>query len=192
MTRSPSPVVAASLAVLAGCAGAPSERISVHVPRPAEQAMRPYVALPKAPIVVRPMETECRPFDPTAEKREVRASFGFQARACLGLPPDFQKSALVIVSIDPVGGRSPAAEAGLRVGDRVLTINGCAISELQLLAKQGTYTPGNAVEVSIARYDGGRRHTPLLTLVRTDAVGRNSTLPAATCEAIGLRSARGG
>lgn len=195
MERLARPVVVACLGVLVGCAGVPVDP-APRIYRPVEQ-ITPPAPIPRAPqIVLRPdaTVTECQPPDPaaTAQKKKVRASFGFQARSCLGLPPDFKMPALVIVRIDPVRGRDPASDAGLRIGDRVTSVNGCTdLDEHQFLAKKSAYTVGNAVEIGVARFDG-RQHTRVLTLVHTGAFEANrSTRSAATCEGIGLRSPRG-
>lgn len=162
---------------LTGCALAPEAPGSL----PAEAA---------PPILVRQetIGTTCLPIDAPPAGRQPVATFGFAARACVGLPPDFEQTVLVIVGLDATGPRASAAAAGLRLGDRLVSFNGCAqLTAPELSARIRGYTIGNAAEVAVARYDGSR-YVPVLALVRSVA-SRPGQVPAGSCRAIGLRPA---
>ncbi|NRF71527.1 hypothetical protein HLB44_31520 [Aquincola sp. S2] len=162
---------------LAGCAFAP-----VAQRTPASDAAAPIV------INAQTVGTVCQPADAAPAGAQQVPTFGFAARACTGLPPNFDEPTLVIVGLDATGPRATAAAAGLRLGDRIVSFNGCTrLTELQLSAKIRGYTIGNAAEVAVARYDGDR-YVPVVALVRSVAA-RPARAPAGSCAAIGLRPA---
>jgi len=149
-------------------------------------------APPPRPIVLSPetLVTVCRPIDTWAGEKGRRppTSFGFTARTCRGMLPDRSAASLVIVQLHTHRGRSPAREAGLRLGDRIITINGCTTTtEEQLDTRRRRFTPGNTVEVITARLEGGR-YSPVTALIPTYSAvpGRAKR---ATCEGVGLRPA---
>lgn len=186
-SRSLFAMLAAVLAIcLVGCSTSASSEHIVSTPQARVQPNSP-----PRPIVISPdtQVTVCRPIDTTAvdQQRRPPASVGFTARTCLGMPPNRSIGALVIVDIDDRNGRAPAWEAGLRLGDHIVAVNGCTgISELQLIARQGTFVPGNTVEITVARLINGR-YWPVTALIPTEEAVAQQATPA-SCQRLGLRT----
>ncbi|MFV0444728.1 MAG: PDZ domain-containing protein [Planctomycetaceae bacterium] len=75
--------------------------------------------------------------------------------------PDFDRQADVIIKVKP---GSSSDRAGIKVGDRIITLNGMSVTEWEERLIQGTYTdrPGQQVPVVVDR--NGQRFTVQLTL----------------------------
>ena len=85
-------------------------------------------------------------------------------------------------------GISPARDAGIKVGDRIVQFNGCNVSAEELTLRMRTYVAGNAAELIVVRVQE-RRFVPLKILVPTTKL-LHRTERANVCQDIGLQPAR--
>lgn len=149
-------------------------------------------APPPRPIMVNEQtnQTVCVELDRTAIPGRYiqRAFFGVHVASCVGAPPDEATPYLFIVGFDQMQGISPAREAGINIGDRIVQFNGCNVSAEELKIRMRTYVAGNAAEFIVVRVQG-RRFVPLKILVPT-VRQLHRTERANVCQDIGLKPAR--
>ncbi|WP_374412486.1 RIP metalloprotease RseP [Novosphingobium colocasiae] len=113
--------------------------------------------------------------------RTVRDQFGNEGRiADLGI--DFAPAVIGHFAVD-----SPAHKAGLKIGDRLLAVDGKAVNGFAALAETIATMPGRTVAVTVAR--GDERLTVPVTLAAVPTVGPDGK--PTTIGRLGVRNSRG-
>lgn len=129
--------------------------------------------------------SECRRQTPDPSGR--RAFFGVAADTCRD---SNGRLGVYMVADYNIRGKKPATEEGMKLGDRIISINGCRVSTSgELTGYMQEFTPGNAAQFVVER-NGIQRtvivptiaHTP----TKTDAAIKPRPVPL--CSNIGLRT----
>ncbi len=75
-------------------------------------------------------------------------------------------------SLDTFTGPLPAAQAGLKTGDRIVSIDGASIANFQDILEMVTASPGRPLDLVVQREEGGTEHTVAVRL--TPELDRNT------------------
>lgn len=128
--------------------------------------------------------SQCRRQSPDPLGR--RAFFGIGGETCRDTNGQL---GVYMVTAYYIRGKSPAINAGLEVGDRIVSINGCRVREVgELTGYMQEFTPGNAAQLEIER--DGRRKSFIVTTIEHTPTEANRALqkrPVLLCSTIGRR-----
>lgn len=95
----------------------------------------------------------------------------------------------MVTGVYNIRGKNPALEAGVRVGDRFVAINGCRVREVgELTGYMQEFTPGNAAQIEVER--DGKRMSFIVTTIEHVPTGAGRALqkrPVSLCSTIGRR-----
>jgi regulator of sigma E protease len=119
--------------------------------------------------------------------KPTRRKEGTETIGDLDLQPDFGNVPVILLSIEP---NTPAEEAGLKAGDRIISVNGTPVGNSEQLVQYVREHKGEPIRLTVAR-DGEQREVTTATRRLSDGTERLGIKPADDLprEAAGLATA---
>jgi membrane-associated protease RseP (regulator of RpoE activity) len=180
-----------ALLVLAGC-GTPRKPPPPDPPAPRAAPSQPRVASPRpapAPLATGKAYPECDPRSRDPDRG--RVAIGLLAGDC---EDDRGRHGVYVTRFAPIGGPSPAQQAGVQVGDRIVRLDTCEVPSTHELALQlRTAVPGWVARLVVER--SGREvevFVPTINLSGRGPPPGERHLSTAGCPAIGRKPVKAG